>query len=519
MWLTRAYKNSIQMHFPTLMHGHVFSRIIQSARCQRFISTDALAKHKADYRRNRKSRHFVDTLLVQVHAGHGGDGCVSFHREKFVQIGPAAGGNGGTGGNVYLRCDPTIHSLARVSKRVAATNGTHGEGDWLHGRSGTDVTIHVPVGTTVRSLGQILNEKSAAAQPYLNYLFSPQARKSLTIDLDETPEIAASRSSVWRHFPRFEEDNYERQHFRAAEEKLLRELRAWSKHKSHVPSVASQSCMTNLEPYEVSDIRADAGWCMDMDLPTPPEERGILLARGGEGGLGNPHFLLEKYHAPKIATQGMPGESLLLSLEYKQPSDIGLVGLPNAGKSTLLRCLSRADAEVGSYSFTTLSPNFGVMRFGPDGHMFSQDDRNEHEMQRLTVADMPGIIKDASKNKGLGHEFLRHIERCSMLVYVIDFGPTNPRPSSEVLILNRELEQYRPGLIDRVALVVANKADLLGGTHNPYTEEDAREKLLRFRQDVDMIFEPRSVPVIPISAKHQLNIDRMAKHLQSRCTL
>ena len=167
MWLTRAYENSIQMHFPTLMYGHVFSRIIQSARCQRFISTDALAKHKADYRRNRKSRHFVDTLLVQVHAGHGGDGCVSFHREKFVQIGPAAGGNGGTGGNVYLRCDPTIHSLARVSKRVAATNGTHGEGDWLHGRSGTDVTIHVPVGTTVRSLGQILNEKSAAAQPYL----------------------------------------------------------------------------------------------------------------------------------------------------------------------------------------------------------------------------------------------------------------------------------------------------------------------------------------------------------------
>ena len=144
------------------------------------------------------------------------------------------------------------------------------------------------------------------------------------------------------------------------------------------------------------------------------------------------------------------------------------------------------------------------MRFGPDGHMFSQDDRNEHEMQRLTVADMPGIIKDASKNKGLGHEFLRHIERCSMLVYVIDFGPTNPRPSSEVLILNRELEQYRPGLIDRVALVAANKADLLGGTHNPYTEEDAREKLLRFRQDVDMIFEPRSVPVIPISAQAQV---------------
>lgn len=509
------------MHFAALflMHANVFSRIVQSAKHMRSISTDALAKQKADYRRNRKSRHFVDTLLVQAHAGHGGDGCVSFHREKFVQIGPAAGGNGGAGGNVYLRCDPTIHSLARVSKRVAALNGTHGEGDWLHGRSGADITIHVPVGTTVRSLGQIMNDKSTAAQPYLDYLSSPQARKSVMIDLTETPEIATSRSSVWRHFPRFEEDNYERQHFRAAEDKLLRELRTWSKYKSNFPSVASQSRITNLEPHEVADIRSDAGWCMDMDLPTSPEERGILVARGGEGGLGNPHFLLEKYHAPKIATRGMPGESVLLSLEYKQPSDIGLVGLPNAGKSTLLRCLSRADAEVGSYSFTTLSPNFGVMRFGTNGQVFLRDDRKKHEMQRLTVADMPGIINDASKNKGLGHDFLRHIERCSMLVYVVDFGPANPRPSSEVLILNRELEQYRPGLTDRVAMVVANKADLLGGANNPYTDEDAREKLLRFRQDVDMIFEPRFVPVIPISAKHQLNIDHMAKRLQAGCTL
>lgn len=486
---------------------------------QRYVHSDAFVKRKSDYRRNRKSRHFIDTLLVQVQAGHGGDGCVSFHREKFVQIGPAAGGNGGTGGNVYIRCDPTIHSLARVPKHVVAKNGTHGEGDWLHGRRGADASIHVPVGTTVRSLGRIANDRSAAAQPYLDYLLSPHARRSLTIDTDDTPELASSRSAVWRHFPRFEEDNYEREHFRAAEDKFVREIRAWQHLHGGNPSVASLSRTTNLESNMVADIRADAGWSLDMELPTPPEERGILLARGGEGGLGNPHFLLERYHAPKIASKGMPGESLLLSLEYKQPSDIGLVGLPNAGKSTLLRALSRADAEVGSYSFTTLRPNLGVLRFGTNGNMIPDYNHEDHETMRLTIADLPGLVPDASQNRGLGHDFLRHIERCSTIVYVVDFGPMNPRPSSDVIILNRELEAYRPGLVERVALIVANKADLLGGENEDYTDHDAREKLLRFRQDIDMIFEPRRVPVIPISAKHELNLHHLAKRLRTTCTL
>ena len=257
-----------------------------------------------------------------------------------------------------------------------------------------------------------------------------------------------------------------------------------------------------------------------MDQPTPPDEDGILLARGGQGGLGNPHFLLERYHAPKIATRGMPGESLLLSLEYKQPSDIGLVGLPNAGKSTLLRCLSRAEAEVGSYSFTTLRPNLGVGRFGADGKIIrdEQHQHQNHETMRLTIADLPGLVRDASKNRGLGHDFLRHIERCRSLVYIVDFGPSNPRPSSDVVLLNRELETYRSGLTDRVTMVIANKADLLGGDHDTYSDVDAREKLTRLRQDVAMIFEPRTVPVIPLSAKYRLNIDHVAKRLQS-CTL
>ncbi|KOS15202.1 gtpase [Malassezia pachydermatis] len=368
-----------------------------------YSKVEALSQKKAQDMRNRKARHFVDTLLVQVQAGHGGDGCVSFHREKFVQMGPAAGGNGGMGGSVYIRSDPTIHSLARVHKRVVAKNGTPGEGDWLHGKRGNDVTIHVPVGTT-------------------------------------------------------------------------------------------------------------AGWSMDFVQPTPPAEKGVLLARGGEGGLGNPHFLLERYHAPKIATKGMPGESLLLSLEYKQPADIGLVGLPNAGKSTLLRCLSRADAEVGAYSFTTLHPNLGVMQLGQNGTML--EDHQDPETSRMTIADLPGLIHDASKNRGLGHDFLRHIERCNTIVYVVDFGPLNPRPSSDIVILNRELEAYSPGLSERVALVVANKADLLGHGPDAPTAEEAHQKLARLRGDVQLIFEPRHVPVVPISALHRLNLDTLAKYLQ-----
>ena len=481
----------------------------------RGVATDAHVKRKADMARNRKARHFVDTLVVEVQAGHGGDGWVSFHREKYVQIGPAAGGHGGAGGDVYLRCDPSIHSLARVPKRVVAQNGTHGEGGWLHGRGGRAATIHVPVGTTVRSLGWTTNERLAQAQPYLAHVQSARARKAVTIDVATTPELAHSRSCVWRHFPRFEEDNYERAHFAAAEAKLAQELHAYRAMLRHLPkaqqSVASQSRWTACEPRNATARTAEAGWSLDLLDPTPPSEPGVLLARGGAGGFGNPHFLLERYHAPKIATRGMPGESLLLALEYKQPSDVGLVGLPNAGKSTLLRCLSRADAEVGSYSFTTLRPNLGVMHLGADGRLLGAHSE-QPESQRLRVADMPGLIEDASRDRGLGHDFLRHMERCSALVAVVDMGPLNPRPGMDLVIVRRELEAYRAGLSDRIALVVANKADLLGEGSSSARAE-AQDKLAKLRYDVDALFAPRTVPVVPISAKLRLNIDRLVQQL------
>ena len=470
-------------------------------------------------RADRQARHFVDNLTVQVEAGNGGDGCVAFHREKFVAMGPAAGGNGGAGGSVYIRSDATLHSLARVPKQVVAKSGAHGQGAWLHGRRGQDTIISVPVGTTVRSLGQTANMRRQSVQAYYEYLFGSNARRRAGIDLDSEPELAASRAATWRHLPRSEEENYLRSHFRLAEEKLRAELRAQQKIVDALPARerSAASLSRPVAPLTLSELDAsqDAGWSIDLSTPTPPDSPGVLLARGGHGGLGNPHFLLDQYRSPKVATRGAPGEAMILALEYKQPSDIGLVGLPNAGKSTLLRCLSRADAEVGAYRFTTLRPNLGVMRLDEHGrllHTAESDAEASEERLRLTVADLPGLIEDASQNRGLGHDFLRHVERCGFLVYVVDMGPRNPRPSSDVVILNRELDAYRPGLSGRVGLIVANKADLLDAGEEALV--DGREKLARLRSDVDMLYGPGRVPVVPISAKHRQNVERLARNLQ-----
>ena len=474
------------------------------------------ARRKADVFRNRKARHFVDHVVVDVQAGHGGDGCVAFHREKYVQMGPAGGGNGGAGGSVYVRADPSLHSLARVHKQAVAKNGTHGQGDWLHGRRGADYTLHVPVGTTVRSLGRTWNEREAAQADYLADLFAPRRTR---IDLEATPALYASRSAVWRHFPRYEDENYARSHFASAEDKLQQELRAQRKVaralRAEERSAASVSARA---PADASGARGgadDAGWSVDLAQPTPPDDPGVLLARGGSGGLGNPHFVLDQYRSPKVATRGAPGESLLVSLEYKQPSDVGLVGLPNAGKSTLLRCLSNAEAEVGAYAFTTLRPNLGVLRLDEGGaHLDAPGAAARPEALRLTVADLPGLVADAADDRGLGHDFLRHVERCGRLVYVVDLGPTNVLPSQDVATLNRELEAYRRGLSARVALVVANKADLLGDAAG-VPAADARAKLARLQADVDLLFAPRHVPVIPVAAALRQNVAAVVRALRA----
>ncbi len=282
---------------------------------------------------------FVDEARIRVEAGRGGNGCLSFRREKFIAFGGPDGGDGGRGGHVYAEADPALNTLIdfRYAPLIRAGRGRHGEGGNRTGASGEDVTIRLPVGTEIRD--------------------------------------------------------------------------------------------------------ADAGFLI-ADL-TEPGQR-VLLARGGRGGLGNAHFKSSTNRAPRRTTLGEEGEVRELLLRLKVLADAGLVGLPNAGKSTLLSRVSAARPKIADYPFTTLHPELGVVAAG--GRTF-------------VLADIPGLIEGAHEGKGLGDRFLAHIERCRLLVHVVD--ATAEEPGADLAAVRAELAAYGAGLAERPALVALNKIDAL----------------------------------------------------------
>ena len=285
---------------------------------------------------------FVDTAKITVKAGNGGNGCVSFHREKYVAAGGPDGGDGGNGGNIILQVDDNLSTLMdfRYKRKYVAENGVDGMGQRKSGKDGKSLTIRVPRGTLVRDA--------------------------------ETGEIIKD--------------------------------------------------MSDSEPY--------------------------ILCRGGKGGWGNTHFATPTRQAPRFAKSGLPGESLDVVLELKLLADVGLVGFPNVGKSTLLSVVSRAQPKIANYHFTTLFPNLGVV-YVEDGVSF-------------VMADIPGIIEGASEGAGLGHDFLRHIDRCRLLVHVVDVSGSEGRdPVADFDAINAELKQYSPELAQRPQIVAANKVDIL----------------------------------------------------------
>ncbi|WP_417915453.1 GTPase ObgE [Candidatus Electronema sp. JM] len=294
---------------------------------------------------------FIDEVKFFVKAGDGGNGCVSFLREKFVPKGGPNGGDGGRGGSVYLEADPGKHSLIdfRYSSHFKAERGGHGMGSDRHGRGGKDMVVPVPVGSMIRDA--------------------------------ETDELLA-------------------------------------------------------------------------DL-TEPGQR-FLAAQGGRGGLGNTRFATSTNRAPRKATPGTPGDEHWLKIELKLLADVGLIGLPNAGKSTLLSKLSAANPKVAPYPFTTLEPQLGVLHF--------------KMAEPCIIADIPGLIEGASEGLGLGHRFLRHIERTSILLHLIDASSENPLADYHVLAA--ELAAYKEELADRTRLIVLNKMDSL------YEEEQEAVKTL-----------------------------------------
>jgi GTP-binding protein len=290
----------------------------------------------------------VDEAEIRVVAGNGGNGCVSFRREKFIPLGGPDGGDGGNGGSVWLEADENLNTLVdfRHQRIFKAQRGENGMGSQMYGKGGVDITIRVPVGTVVTN-----------------------------VDTDET----------------------------------------------------------------IGDLTA--------------HRQRLLVAQGGRGGLGNMHFKSSTNRAPRRATPGTEGETRELKLELKLLADVGLLGFPNAGKSTFVRAVSAATPRVADYPFTTLYPNLGVVRVEQD--------------RSFVVADIPGLIEGAAEGAGLGVTFLKHVQRNHLLLHLVDLAPFEEEGDpvdkivGEVRAIEAELEKFDPELLKRPRWLVLNKSDLL----------------------------------------------------------
>lgn len=284
---------------------------------------------------------FVDVATIKIKAGNGGDGAVSFHREKYVAAGGPDGGDGGRGGNIVFVPQDGSNTLAdfRYKRKFTAGNGENGRAKRCFGRTGEDCVIAVPRGTLIYD--------------------------------NATGRLMAD--------------------------------------------------MSGNEPF--------------------------IAAKGGRGGWGNSHFATPTRQVPRFAKPGVPGEAMEIRLELKLLADVGLVGFPNVGKSTLISVVSEAKPEIANYHFTTITPVLGVVRVA--------------EGTSFVMADIPGVIEGASEGVGLGHEFLRHVERCRLLVHVVDVAGSEGRdPLEDFKVINQELKSFNPELASRPMIVAGNKCDL-----------------------------------------------------------
>ncbi|KQM71224.1 Obg family GTPase CgtA [Xylophilus sp. Leaf220] len=297
---------------------------------------------------------FVDEAFIDVAAGDGGNGCVSFRHEKYKEFGGPNGGDGGRGGHVFAVADPNLNTLVdfRYSRRHDAKRGQHGMGSDMFGAAGDDVTLKMPVGTIITDA-------------------------------------------------------------------------------------------------ETGDVL--------YELLVPGET--ITIAKGGDGGFGNMRFKSAINRAPRQKTPGWPGDKKSLKLELKVLADVGLLGMPNAGKSTLIAAISNARPKIADYPFTTLHPNLGVVRVAPE--------------QSFVVADIPGLIEGASEGAGLGHLFLRHLQRTRLLLHVVDFAPFDDTvdPVAQAKAIVGELKKYDTALYEKPRWLVLNKLDMV--------QDDARAALVK----------------------------------------
>lgn len=331
---------------------------------------------------------FADKCNLVVAAGSGGHGCVSFLREKFIADGPPNGGDGGTGGSIYIqavRGETSLHKLAR-RRIMKAGRGKNGQGKGKGGQRGEDVLVQVPVGTVVREISRhdpVAEEKEGKML---------KEDESSEVGGGETP--GQFRRDKWILFPASVPSDFATTEF---------------------PSLPSSRKSSLAMSQPAAPITLDLS--KPMDAP-------MLLAAGAAGGLGNPHFVTRTTAKPKYATRGEQGVSITLELELKLLADVGFVGKPNAGKSTLLRALSRSRARVGNWAFTTLQPNLGtVVLDNHRGRAHLVATRPDGDLRtQISIADIPGLVPDAHLDRGLGLGFLRHVERAQVLAFVVDLS-------------------------------------------------------------------------------------------------
>ncbi len=373
---------------------------------------------------------FVDEVRIYARAGHGGRGCVAFLRETFRPKGGPSGGNGGRGGDVFLEADHDLNNLINqyYQPRLFAEDGQPGLGKGMDGHAGKDLLVKVPCGTMIWRLPH---------HPAPDLLPSPSE------DAESRPVIPAATA--------------ERPVFRTT-------------------AGAAMEYDLSRAPGDRPQVHAPRG-----ELVADLTEHGqrLVLCQGGRGGLGNRNFATARRQTPRFAQPGEPGAEGAFLLELRIIAEVGLVGYPNAGKSTLLAAISKARPKIAPYPFTTLHPQVGIVEY--------------ENWQRVTVCDVPGLIEGAHRNVGLGHSFLRHIARCKVLVVVLDMAGTDGRtPWDDHRQLLSELELYDPALLAKPRLVVANKMD----------EPAAVRNLASFRRRV------RGTPVLRMAAAFDEGLDR-----------